>query len=323
MAKRKKTGHRGGGKKKQGQRPPKKPKYASMLVPGKPVPHVCGEAGRCCWGRLIGLSPFDVWRMMSSGALEPFGYHTTGELTDIETGAVRYALGSSSKLPVAYIRQVHFRGEEGAATHCPFLRPALDAPIDTDDLDRLMKGELPAKRNFWAPSGKPRFKCSLGRAKPSECVMFPVYRGGELDLKEDVRHWQFISDTSICRKCMVTPVRKEGSGEAVNGFLESMRVELQYTKDYISFNYLVAQFVPSDEVRMQIAKTIYDWHTLMLEQGCQRDRLRDEGPPTPGDVLGAGMFLIRSAAGAQRALAERAGATAAEPKEEGSLIIKP
>ena len=299
------------------------------LAPHEALPHECGHAGRCCWGNAVGLTHYDVWRMIKTGVLAQFGFHTTTKLSAPGKGFIMYGLGPVTHLPVCFIKLAAYQGQEGAAAHCPFLRWD-DSQVGDEDRALLLKGELPSLR-FWKLDGNPRFICGLGPAKPVQCQIFPLGRQGESGTGDEVGKWKFFCDTSLCRKCMAEPVRKKGCGFSLERHLArpGIRVILEYTRDYIDIITMLSRRGLDDSVRQYVAKMMFDFDSVLLDGGATSANLEERRPPSPGELMKGVAVLVAGVMAQQDKLrreqdslkTEKVGSEEAE--EEPSLIIKP
>lgn len=327
MAKKKKTGGRV--TRRKDALPPTKgmavsSKNVTMLAPNQPLPHLCDQSGRCCWAHAVGVQPLDIWRIMTGGHAKRYGYETTAQLTNRESGRIFYGLGPNTKLPVAFMRPVSYGGVEGAASHCPFLEWD-DSAITDIDRKKLQSGDLPGLR-FWKLDRKPRFTCGLGAAKPVQCTLFPLGRIGESGTATEPGKWRFFCDTSTCRKCMVVPVRKVGSPVTLMNYIRRPEVGLlfEYTRDYIDLITMLARRVGDLETRQFVADMLFNWDGVLESTGCAPEQLESRRPRTPGELIQGAARVIGGVMLAQQAQAnEQAKKDAEKDKEEGSLIIRP
>jgi hypothetical protein len=293
-----------------------------LLAPQQPLPHECNHAGRCCWGNAVGLIHYDIWRMIKTGVLETFGFHTTTKLSAPGKGFIMYGLGPVTHLPVCFIKLAAYQGQEGAAAHCPFLRWD-DKQVSDEDRATLLGGKLPGL-GFWKVDNKPRFICGLGPAKPVQCQIYPLGRMGEAGTSDDVGKWRFFCETALCRKCMAKPVRKKGCGFSVQQHLSKphIRVILEYTRDYIDIITMLSRRNLDDNVRQYFAKMLFDFDSVLLDGGATDANLDERRPPSSGELMKGVAVLVAGVMAQQDRLrkdAEEEGTEEAEP----SLIIKP
>lgn len=293
----------------------------TFLAPDQPIPNVCGHAGLCCFNSVVGLLPFDVWRIITSPS-QPgaqFGIQSTINLfgavveNDIlPPGPVALlGLGPDSKLPVSFLKPVRFGDPDTGATHCPFLLYDEDM-ISHKNKKRLAANELPGP-GFWFVDGKPVFECGLGNAKPMQCDLYPFGRIGEPATEEHTGRWRFYCDTSPCKKCM--PEQIKPHHQTVLEYLKNQDVALylKQAQDYVNLMGYVANNVPV-EGRMVIAESIFNFDQVLLQGGCTWDKVAESRPSDPSQLIAAAMFLAKS-------LFSGAEGGARRPQEESPAIL--
>lgn len=318
MAKKGKTGKRRKGKRRgsSGLVPVKgirrKDDGVRFLGPEDPVTHECNLAGRCCFDAVIVLQPFDVWRMFTSPAqpLSKHGIHTTSDLFDRDNGLAQLGLGPQSKLPMAFFNPVRFEGEAEGAHHCPMLEWDDDA-LDSEGRDMLRRGEVPGPR-FFQSKGTPTFRCGLGAARPMHCDLFPFGRLGDPG-EEGKGHWRFFCDTKLCRRCMPDRVKSAGIGETVEQYIARPVVDayLKRAAQFIQLMGMVAAKVDSLEGRVVLARTVWDFDGVLLNQGISREDLPKARPGNVDHLIMSGVFMVNTVLSGE------------PPQEDESPIITP
>ena len=283
-----------------------------FLGPTDPVAHECGLAGRCCFNAVIVLQPFDVWRMFMTPEqpLAKNGIHTTTELFDREKGLAQLGLGPTSKLPMSFFSPVRFEGVPEAATHCPMLEWD-EGALDADGRNMLRRGEVPGPK-FFQSKGTPTFRCGLGAARPMHCDLFPFGRLG--DPGEDGKgSWRFFCDTKLCRRCMPDRVKSAGIGVTVEQFIRRPLIDayLKRAAQFIQLMGMVAEKVNSLEGRVILARTIWDFDSVLMNQGISVQDLPKARPSNVDHLIMSGAFMANTVLSNQ------------EPKPDESPIISP
>jgi len=298
-----------------------------FLAPDQPIPHLCNHAGRCCFGTVISLTPFDVWRMITSPGkeVERFGITSTVDLfggvkpnKHLPEGepAAMLGLGPQSKLPVSFLSPMRYGEGEDGVVHCPFLLYDNDALSDKHKA-KLTAGELPGP-GFWFYDGKPRFTCGLGDVKPVQCDLYPFGRVGEPGDEQGKGVWRFFCDTQACKKCM--PDKMGGSPITTQEFIRSPKVRSYWaqTEAYVNLMGFIAHNVMKEEARMVIAETVYNFDQVLLQGGCTWDKMAESRPGLPEHLLQAGAFLAQ-----QMALPPEEEQRVVAPKRRESGLVLP
>lgn len=267
-----------------------------LLAPNQRLPHECSAAGRCCFGALVSLLPYDVWRMMISKhqPLAKYGVHNTVEMFDPERNLFQLGLGPESKLPLCFIVPKPFGDQPDGAAQCPFLE--WDGDLPEKGAEKLASGELPGTPFWNLEDGSPRFRCGLGAARPLQCELYPFGRMGEGAHDGEQGRWYFYSDTSRCKRCLPHTVSDLGIGRTVQEHIEQPLIAayLRMTADYIQLMTLVQNEVRSLEARAMLASTIFNFDSILLRQGVPPRELDKVRPSRPEHLIQSGFFLVQT-----------------------------
>jgi Fe-S-cluster containining protein len=265
---------------------------AITLTPHKPLPHECNEAGRCCWGGVVGLIHTDIFRIISSGVAAEMGFDTTVELTNPDTGIIEYGLDNIHRVPVAFLKLQAYQGHEGAAAHCPFLRWDDDL-VGLKERNTLLSGKMPGL-GFWKIKGKPRFSCALGSGRPTQCFVYPMARIGESGNNDEPGKWRFLCDISVCRRCAAAPLRKTGCDFTVAEYLKrpDVHVAMAYTRDYIDLNTMLVRREFIEPLRERVGDILYNLDAYLLGEGVTKENLPNVRPSTPDGVMQTAALFV-------------------------------
>ena len=267
-----------------------------MLTPTQRLPHECNEAGRCCFGSVVSLLPFDVWRLFISHnqPLAKYGVRTTVDLYDPDKNLVQMGLGPESGLPICLVTPRPFGGKPDGAMCCPFLE--WDEDLPESGKAKLEMGDLPGTP-FWNKSdGSARFSCALGNARPMQCELYPFGRVGEPGAGDEPGKWRFFTDLGRCKKCLPRTISDLGMPCTVMEHIQKPLISayLKMTADYIQLMGMVQAEVHVMEARAMLAQAIYNFDSVLLNQGVALDDLPNVRPKKPEYLIQSGMFLVQT-----------------------------
>jgi len=238
----------------------------------------------------VNLTPFDVWRMVSArkSPLRKWGVRFTWELW--EKGLVTMGVGEQKRMPLCMIMPQPYRGQEGAAEHCPFVQWD-DDQVGEPEAQALLAGKLPGP-GFWTVNGKPRFTCGLGEVAPILCQFFPMARVGSPAKEGQPATWRFSCPLETCEECMPESIKP--AGFTVQKWLRNhvVREYLRVSQEHQEVLYAIKAFQLPNVVRKRLAATMFNFDGMLKDAGVPEEEILAKRPEKPEYLIMAAKMAI-------------------------------